>query len=206
MKNLDLEKATEDESPKKLSLAPIYHENPFIDNMVGELKIKRKTQLLKSANKNANVMLINDDGVLGHAAFMRKIEVDEDKFAKIYISQLGALWELKKTSLKVLTYILFALKPNDDKILLDWQDCMKYCQLKSPKSVFDGLLGLLNVNIIARTEKSYFYYINPAIVFNGSRVTFMTTYTKKKKEIINANQMSLLDQPGVVDNQEFLNQ
>jgi hypothetical protein len=55
------------------------------------------------------------------------------------------------------------------------------------------LLGLINSKIIARTNKGYVYYINPSIVFNGSRVTFMTTYVKKQKELNggNSNQKTL---------------
>lgn len=196
-----IEKTGQNENPKKLSLAPIYHENPFIDNMVGELKIKRKTQLLKSNNKDTSVMLINSDGDnVGHSAFMRQIQVDEDKFAKIYISQLGALWDLQKTSLKVLSYILSTLKPNDDRVYFDMKDCLKYCDWTGTQSVYNGLLALINAQIIARTDKSHFYYINPSIVFNGSRVTFMTTYIKKKKETVNVNQKSL------IENTDFLEQ
>ena len=204
---ITIEEKGKNESPKKLTEAPIYNENPFIDNMVGELKIKRKTQVIKSNNKDTAVMLINSDGDnIGHSAFMRQIQVDEDKFAKIYINQLGALWDLQKTSLKVLSYILSTLKPNDDRVYFSIKECLKYCDWTGTQSVYNGLLALINANIIARTDVSHFYYINPTIVFNGSRVTFMTTYIKKKKETNNPNQTSLLDQPGVVDNNDFLNQ
>lgn len=186
---------------KKLTSAPIYKENPFINDMVGEMKIKHKTQLLKSKNNETELLVVSSEGeVAGHSAFMRHIEVDEDKFAKLYISQLAALWELKKTSLKVLSYILSTLKPHDDKVYFHIEDCKVYCEYAESKSVFNGLLGLINAKIIARTDRSHFYYINPAIVFNGSRVTFITSYTKKIKEKPKtpSNQTSLLDQPGVI--------
>lgn len=169
--------------PRKLTEAPIYNQNPFIDNMVVELRIKRKTQMIKSADDDTSVMLITNDGEnVGHSAFMRQIQVDEDKFAKIYISQLGTLWNLQKTSMRVLTYILSIIRPNDDRIYFDMKECLKYCNYKESKSVFTGLLGLVKSKIIARSNKSYLYYINPAIVFNGSRVSFMTTYVKKAKD------------------------
>src|ERR1039458_9647431 len=87
--------------------APVYDENPFIKAMMGEVKIKHKTQTLKSSNRDTEIMLVNQDSeVMGHSAFMRRIEVDEDKFAKVYISQLTSLWYLKKPSIKVLSYVL----------------------------------------------------------------------------------------------------
>jgi hypothetical protein len=189
---------------KKITEAEIYKENPFIDDMIGELKIKHKTQVLKSKNKDTDVLLINSDGEnVGHSAFMRRIEVDEDKFAKIFISQLGALWDLKKTSLKVLSYILSTLKPNNDKPYFDMKECLLYCDFSGTQSVYNGLLGLINAKIIARTDKSYFFFINPAIVFNGSRVSFMTTYIKKtkanSKAITDTNQMSIMDVPGATE-------
>lgn len=185
---------TEIANTKGIAKAPVYKENPFITAMIGEVKIKHKTQTLRASNKDTEIMLVNQDSeVMGHSAFMRRIEVDEDKFAKVYISQLAALWDLRKADIKVLSYILTVIKPNEDKVFFDLSDCMKYCGWTEEKSVYRGLIGLVNASIIARTEKNYFYYINPSIVFNGSRVTFITTYTKKNKSkaLENPNQLTL---------------
>jgi hypothetical protein len=183
---------------KKLTCAPIYQENPFVDNMLGELKFKHKTQMIKSSNNDTSVFLVNGDGdSVGHSAFMRNIEVDEEKFAKIYISQLGALWNLKKTSLKVLSYILSVLKANDDRIYFDIKNCLKYCDWNRTQSVYNGLIELINAKIIARTNRIHFYYINPSVVFNGNRVTFINTYVKKKKN-------ELPDKKGLENNIDFI--
>lgn len=186
---------------KKLAEATVYSRNPFVEEMIGEIKIKNKTQTIKSTNKDVDILLMTSDGeVAGHSAFQRRIQVDEDKFAKIFISQIGALWDLKKPSLKVLSYILSTVKPHEDRVFFDVRDCLEYCEWTAPQSLYNGLLGLINAKIIARTNRSNFYYINPAIVFNGSRVTFITQYVKKVKAnspAIAANQLSLLEQPGV---------
>jgi hypothetical protein len=177
---------------KKLKEAPIYEQNPFLDNMIGEFRIKNKTQMIKSLDDDISVMLVTNNGEnVGHSAFMRQVQVDEDKFAKIYISQLAILWNLQKTSMRVLTYILHALRPNDDRIYFDMKECLKYCNWSVKQSVYNGLIGLINSKIIARTGKSYLFYINPSIVFNGSRVSFMTTYVKKKKNEINPKEKGL---------------
>lgn len=180
----------------KLKDAPTFKDNPFVAEMMGEMKIKRKTQMMKSSNKDTDVLLVNSDGeISGHSAFIRTIQVDEDKFTKLFVSQLGLIWSLEKTALRVLTYFLSILKPNDDRVYFDMEECSKYCSYKNNQSVYDGLIGLINAKIIARTSKHYIFYINPAIVFNGSRVTFATTYVKKKNAIkIDKNQTSLLDE------------
>lgn len=188
---------------KKISEAVIYKENPFVNEMIDTVKIKHKTKLLRSPNKDTQLMVVNSDSeILGHSAFLQRIEVDEHKFAKLYIDQLASLWELKTPSIKILSYILSVLKPNEDRVYFDINECLEYCGWTGTQSVYNGLLGLVNSKIIARTEKSHFYFINPSVIFNGSRVTFITQYVKKKKQE-NPNQISLLDQPGVI--QDFTN-
>ena len=62
--------------------------------------------------------------------------------------------------------------------------------------LFVGFASLVKAGIIARSEMPNMYFINPLIVFNGNRITFAKTYIKKQKA--NPNQVSLLDQPGVM--------
>jgi len=177
-----------------------YEENPFIIDVMSEIKVKRKNQVMTPVNKNTEVMLVNSDGeVEGHTAFMRHHEVDADKFTKLYINQLACLWDLNKTSIRVFTYILNVLKPSQDFVYFDANECIKFCGYSNLSSVYDGLLCLLSSGIIARSTKSYLFFINPTIVFNGDRITFINTYTKKKKAAVvdNPNQLSLLDMPNV---------
>ena len=63
------------------------------------------------------------------------------------------------------------------------------------EAFFEGLTGLIEANIIARSNHHLKYYINPLVVFNGDRVTFAKTYVKKKKEKEEAakNQLDLFD-------------
>jgi hypothetical protein len=186
---------------KNLTSAPIYEKNPFMDIMIGELKIKHKTQMVKSKDKNTSIMLINNDGEsIGHSAFMRQTQVDEDKFTKLYLNKMGLIWDLKKTSLKVLGYIISILKINDDRIYFDMKGCLIHCNWSRAQSVYDGLLPLINCGIIARTDRNNCFYINPTVVFNGSRITFMDTYIKVSSKESDYHQNSL------PENNNFLNE
>lgn len=190
-----------DIKPKKnrLESLPKHTENPFIEKAVGEIKWKFRNQTIKSKDgDNVNMIVAQDGEVLGNSAFIRAIEVDEDKFAKLYLSNLAAFWDLQKQSLRVFSYILSVLRPNDDRVYIDLTECMKYTGYASKQSVFIGLADLVSCGIIARSSTFYMYYINPLVIFNGNRVTFAKTFIKKKKET-NPNQTSLLDQPGVTD-------
>jgi hypothetical protein len=61
-------------------------------------------------------------------------------------------------------------------------DCLEYTKYKHRKDVMNGLAGLIDAGIIARSEYEFEYFLNPMVVFNGDRVTFAKTYIKKKKE------------------------
>jgi hypothetical protein len=185
---------------KNISSYPKFEENPFITGAIEKVRENTvtKKQFIKG-DKGVENLIVNQDGeITGMSAFMRIVEVDEDKFAKLYLSQLAVLWDLPNSAIKVFSYILNGLKPNNDSIYFKLQKCMEYTGYKSHPSVHQGLSALIDVGIIARSEDENWYFINPLIVFNGNRVSFVKTYVKKKKgEGLNPNQISLLDQPGV---------
>lgn len=169
-----------------------YSENPFIEAMLESVTPVKKVQWMKPANdKEVQLIVSQKSGELqGHSAFLRYIEVDEDKFAKIYLSQFASLFDLPKTSIRVFGYVLSVVKPNQDQLIFDMEDCKKYTEYKTEKSVLEGLVGLIENGIIARSNKHYKYFINPLVVFNGNRVTFAKTYIKKRKGI-NENQLEI---------------
>ena len=98
-----------------------------------------------------------------------------------------------------------------DYVLFDYNDCMKFCGYKTNGSVYDGLFNLIKTGIIAKSKKSYVLFINPTVVFNGNRITFINTYTKKKKQerFNNPNQVSMVEnkdfdsEPGITPNKDF---
>lgn len=181
MKEQNIDKGSDKAS--KLANVTKYDENPFIAEVVKEVKAIKKTQMIKAADRSEIQMIISQDGsVEGQTAFVRYIEVDEDKFAKVYLNQFEAFWDLSKTGIRVFGYILKEMKPNNDRFYFDIEKCMDDTEYKSERSVFDGLLSLINAGIIARSNKHYMYFINPLIVFNGNRITFAKTYVKKMKD------------------------
>ena len=174
-----------------------YNENPFVEKAVKDIKIVRRQQVIRPRNKDEIQMITSTDGeVTGYSQFMRFIEVEEEKFAKLYLSQLASFWELTKPSIRVFSYILTVLKPKQDLFIFIMEDCLQYAGYSSERSVFEGLTGLIEANIIARSNHHLKYYINPLVVFNGDRVTFAKTYIKKKKEREEAikNQLDLFSE------------
>lgn len=157
-------------------------ENPFISKAVDEIKIAKKTQFLNAQNKAEISMIVSSQGeIQGYSQFLKFIEVDEEKFAKVYLSQFEAFWELPKSAIRVFGYVLNQLKPKQDRFDFFLDECLQYTKYKSTGPVYEGLAALCDSGIIARGPNEYFYFINPMVVFNGDRVTFAKTYIKKKK-------------------------
>lgn len=179
-------------------------ENPFLKEAVERIEssIVKKYKTTGGTSRSAILQAVNSDGELvGHTSFIRQIEVDEEQFTKVYLSQFSSFWGLKTQAIRVFGYIMTKLIPKQDLFSFFVDECMEHTGYKSEKSVYIGLGSLLEHSIIARGRTDSHYFINPMIAFNGDRVTFAKTYVKKRKadEIasgarIDPNQTNLLDQ------------
>lgn len=168
---------------KSVKQHKVFKENPFIERAIDDIKIIRKTQVVRSKNRDEIQMIVNSDGeVEGHTAFMKFVEVDEEQFAKVYLSQFTAFWELPKSAIRVFGFIINVLKPKKDEFYLEMGKCLEYTKYKHPKDVISGLSALMECEIIARSDSHFKFFINPLVVFNGDRVSFAKTYIKKKKQ------------------------
>lgn len=176
----------------KLKGQPTFLENPFVEQAIRDIKIIQKTQVVRPSNKDEIQMITSTGGeVTGYTAFMRFVEVDEEKFAKVYLSQFTAFWELTKPAIRVFGYILSILRPKQDEFFLEMNKCLSYTKYTHANSVLSGLAVLVECGIIARSDSHFKYFINPLVVFNGDRVTFAKTYVKKKKDRDRADQIQL---------------
>lgn len=170
-------------------------ENPFLKQAVEQVQnsIVKKYKTASNTDQKAVLKAFDENTgeILGSTQFIRQIEVDEEQFAKVYLSNFSAFFELKQQAIRVFGYILTQLVPNKDEFYFDREDCRKYTGYQSDKSIFIGLASLLSNDIIARGKTDYRYFINPMITFNGNRITFAKTYVKKQKNKVPENQSSL---------------
>jgi hypothetical protein len=177
---------------KSVKKYEVFKENPFVEKAIQNIKIIQKTQVIRPRNRDEIQMIVSSDGeVEGHTAFMKFVEVDEDQFAKIYLGQFTAFWELSKPAIRVFGFIINILKPKKDEFYLEMVKCLEYTNYKHPKDVLSGISTLIECGIIARSDSHFKYFINPLVVFNGDRVSFAKTYIKKKKEV-SKSQINLL--------------
>lgn len=183
----------------KLTDFPKNRENPFIHSLIDDVDPVKRRRMIASDNREVMQTLVNHDGVVtGQSAFVQYVEVDEKQFAKLYLSHMAAFWDLSKPAIRVFTYIMQNIRPNNDTIDFIVEDCMEYCQYRSKKAVFQGLADLLDKQIIARGRTQWQYFINPMITFNGDRVLFAKGLIRKKiKKHATEDQLNLF---GNIDN------
>jgi hypothetical protein len=168
---------------KKLTEQETFKENPFVENAIQQINVTKKTQVIRPKNREEIQMITSTDGeITGYTAFTRFIEVDEEKFAKVYLSQFASFWELSKPAIRVFGYILTVLQPKKDTFIFRMDDCLKHTGYTHRNNILTGLASLVECSIIARSTYDWEYFINPLVVFNGDRVTFAKSYVRKKKE------------------------
>lgn len=184
---------------KKITDHPVSEDNPFVEEALTGIQKQtvRKTRVIRPDDglaKQVQQIVVNADGeATGYGAFMQYIEVDEDKFAKIYLSQFAAFWELSKPAIRVFGYLLSVLKPGQDRLIFRMDKALAYTNYGHRNNIATGLSNLLECGIIARTPYDDEYFINPLVFFNGNRVTFAKTYVRKRKEQLDKNQLALFD-------------
>lgn len=168
-----------------LSNYQLNKENPFLKNAIEQVEknVVKRYKTSGTTDKKAILQAFDPDSgeILGHTQFIKQIEVDEEKFAKLYLSNFSAFFDLKPQALKVFGYIMSVLTPNKDEFVFLLEDCMKYTGYKAKSSVFQGLGQLVSNEIIARGKTDFLYFINPMVFFNGNRISFTKTYVRKQK-------------------------
>lgn len=186
---------------RKLTEHPISEVNPFVEEALLGIQNQtvKKTRVIRPDDglaKQTQQIVVNADGeATGYGVFMQFIEVDEDKFVKIYLSQFAAFWELSKPAIRVFDYILTVLKPGQDRLIVRMDKALAHTKYSHRNNIATGLSNLVSCGIIARTIYDNEYFINPLIFFNGNRVTFAKTYVKKRKEQSDKFQLDLFNAP-----------
>lgn len=169
------------ENNLSLSKFPLNDENPFLKQTVEEVSshIVKKWKNNGGTSRNAILTAVNvNNEPVGHTTFVQQIKVDESKFTKIYLAQFKAFFNLSQPGIRVFGYIMQCMKPSKDTIAFSFIDCMNYTGYKAKSTVYKGMAELLSSGIIARSMEDWKYYINPLIIWNGNRVTFVQDYVK----------------------------
>lgn len=159
--------------------------NPFCFET--ELKIETRKRNL-TVSRGTELIERKDTSKTYFANIVHTQEVDKEEFIKLYTSQIKAYFDLTKTAYKV--FFIF-LRIYQDAIGKDhfYLSCKKAMSLAekidhfvlSESIFYRGVKELIEKRIIAKTNEKNWYFINPAIVFNGDRARFVSEIIKKKE-------------------------
>lgn len=193
-------------STKKFSDFDKNMENPFVKNAIEQINSSTVKKRMFSTGSDQRAILQAYDPetgeTLGHTTFIRQIEIDDDQFIKVYLRDFKVFYGLSEKAMRIFGYILTLLKPNSDEFIFLINDCMQQTIYKAKGSIYAALAELIEANIIARGKTDVFFYINPMVIFNGSRVTFAKTYIKKREDkvakktkntLVDKNQLNLFE-------------
>jgi hypothetical protein len=176
MEELSLIESNDDGMDKSISFRdlPAYDHNPFIESIL-DLKIKKKTVSISRTPEAA----INEKGeYIGDKYMIVKKKVDKEEFVKVFKDQLTIIFELTKTAQKMLTYFIKVLGVNKDFVVFDKEKAKLYSGLSSKASIYAGLSELIQKQVIAKSNLSQIYFINPAILFNGDRLVVINAWER----------------------------
>ena len=173
--------------PKSKSLLKVrYSENPFATEDGFRVPIRNKSEVIQTEGPAS--VNVGDEKIA--VAQIRKITtVDSDKFVKLFTDQLDRFFDLNPTTLRIVTVLLqnigqMRLGDGDQVYITEKNigDALKKHGLKPPSSAsyYRALEELITKGFIAPSEDHPLYYINPAIFFNGDRISFVREIRRKR--------------------------
>jgi hypothetical protein len=168
-----------------------YKTNPFIENMI--VPMKGKQVRLSRLGKDDNVLVNQKTGEIHgtHVTTYRK--VDGEQFVKLFTANVGLTFDLKSPGIKAFNVLLWSVQNkalSKDEVPLDVIVLEEFTSAHSENETpirlshatfLRGLAELVKAQIIAKTIRQGWYFINPNFVFNGDRIAFTTLIERKKK-------------------------
>ena len=166
-----------------------YDTNPFVSEDRFVVPTRRSSgEKIITAQGPVNLHI--GDETVEAAQITTVREVDTDVFVKLFVSQIRTFFDLPPGALKLFLILLRIVgKPefkNIDRIVLNENIAREVAQEYgqpplSKSSYFRALNDLIGAGFIAPASVAPMYYINPALLFNGNRVRFVTELRKKSQ-------------------------
>lgn len=157
----------------------LFEKNPFL------LDIKTKTKRI--TNRKGDMMLVNSNtGEVQSqiAGFWEAEEVDSTRFVKLFVKGVKALTELTGAGTKVFEVLYLRVQENigKDQVFMAFAAVDQTLTEMSESTYSRGMKELIEKGFIAATPVQGWFWLNPSFVWNGDRLAFVKTYTKKKND------------------------
>lgn len=165
-----------------------HEKNPFLANTVAEVDIGYKKTTF-GTGKRVNETETGED--LGEAAFQQVRVVDKSKFLMFYLSGQQMFWQLSAKAQKVLRLIFNEVSYRaigKDEIYLSWEIAEKFFKSEEIKmgrsTYFKAIAELTDKLVIAESIRTNIWFINPVLIFNGNRATFVQKIIAENPDLV----------------------
>lgn len=148
---------------------PMADVSPYEGDLLKRLNGCTKQRVLSFGNARVELEK-NKDNVSARLALTKK--VDREEFAKIFRGYIPYIAKLSRTSQAILWYVMDNLPQDKGYVIIDNSTVMEYCDFKTRKSVRDGVIELLEKNILTKSTVHKKFWVNPLVMFNGNRITY----------------------------------
>lgn len=161
-------------------LAQQKHEkSPFLD----KLEISTKGRKVTVARGSSLVDLETGE-VSGITEIAQVVQVDDEAFIKLFTKDLAVWFDLSRAGLRVFGALLTTVQTlaiGVDIVFFDVRSESLAAFKISKTTFYRGLDELIEKGFIARHLSAGWFFINPAIFFNGDRARFVKEYRRKSK-------------------------
>lgn len=164
-----------------------HKENPFLENFTITTKGKRVT--INPMSKEDNILVSQATGEIKGTHVTAYKQVDDAEFIKLFTANVGLTFNLNQSGRKVFDMLVRVMQHSaitrdqvyiDDNVREEFTDAHDVKLASS--TMYRGIDDLINKKIIARSNRTNIYFINPSLVFNGDRIAFTTMIERKKSD------------------------
>lgn len=138
--------------------------------------VKKNARGVTTVESATGIVLGEDEMV-----FAEQIEVDSTRFIKLYAGSMKEFLSLDESARKVLEILVEEVEkhPNQDTVMLLHE--LHGIGKISDRTWRSGITNLVKKGVIARHVAGGMFFINPKLIFNGNRMSFMRQVVRKRE-------------------------
>ncbi len=154
-----------------------YDKNPMMGTVSMTAIIEKRNKIFKSTSKQIIGLANYETGeAFGKQNFMLPDKRDTTPFMKHFVKIEIELGYIKRyePQLRVMKFIESEVEPEHDYVLFDIEKCKEVTGLCA-RTIQKHIANLLNIEWIFESRMKNKYYINSALIWNGTRVKYIET-------------------------------
>jgi len=133
-------------------------------------KIKKRNKQIMSRRMGEAYNTFTGELMSDNVSLVISKAMDKTEFVKMFTSNIDLFFEISESEIKMFFYLISNMEINTGRARFNIHDCKKVTGY-SKVSIYRALGLLCSDNFVARTLMTQYYWVNPSIAFNGSRMS-----------------------------------